>query len=363
VSGISSVIYIGAGANHSLAITNDGSVWAWGANNYGQIGIGSSVTTCATPMHIVKSAGGTLGNGVQVAGGSCHSVVLDSSGNVWTVGSSAQGQIGDGTTTTHRTAADIAGLLPASQIGAGGWSSYCIEANSSSTPFTAPGLLTSARNAEPQPAAPSTQDDSTAGASSAVAAAQSAPAAAAPDQSGQGAAASAAASSQAAAPDVGSGASVGTGAAGLATVAAIVDNLDQSATKRFQPLSGAWVTQALAGVANGAYAGGFAAAASSSGAETARARFSCSSLTAGQYDVYAWWPAMADNATHVAYDIHHAEGVTTVRVNQTERGGQWNLLGTFTFVGGSHVVDVQNSSSQPGASVCADAVKFVPAGK
>jgi hypothetical protein len=139
-----------------------------------------------------------------------------------------------------------------------------------------------------------------------------------------------------------------------------VDNLDQSATKQFQSLSGNWVTRASA---NGAYAGGFAAAASSSGAETARARFSCTTLAAGRYDVYAWWPAAAGNAMHAAYDIHHAAGVTTVRVNQAERGGQWNLLGTFKFAGGSHVVDVQNSSSQPGASVCADAVKFVPAGR
>ena len=53
LSGISSVTLIAAGANHSLAITSDGSVWAWGANNYGQIGQGTTFTTYVTPMHVV----------------------------------------------------------------------------------------------------------------------------------------------------------------------------------------------------------------------------------------------------------------------------------------------------------------------
>ena len=51
-----------------------------------------------------------------------------------------------------------------------------------------------------------------------------------------------------------------------------------------------------------------------------------------------------------------------VRVNQGQQGGRWNLLGTFDFEAGSHVVDVHNGGSAPGAVVSADAVRFVPAG-
>ena len=32
------VILIGAGAEHSLAVRTDGSVWSWGRNNKGQLG-------------------------------------------------------------------------------------------------------------------------------------------------------------------------------------------------------------------------------------------------------------------------------------------------------------------------------------
>jgi hypothetical protein len=217
--------------------------------------------------------------------------------------------------------------LPAARIGADGWTSFCVEAEADilSAPLTAPSPLMAAQSAEPPASATS---------------------AATSPQEGSSAATTAA----------GSG-------GGQAAVATVVDNLDQSATKWFQVISGSWVTHTSAEGANGAYGGSFATTASSAGAETARARFLCSSLTTGQYAVYAWWPAAADNATQVAYDIHQATGVTTVRVDQTVGGGQWNLLGTFTFVGGSCVVDVQNSSSQPGATVCANAVKFVPAGQ
>ena len=140
---------------------------------------------------------------------------------------------------------------------------------------------------------------------------------------------------------------------------AIVDNRDSTTEKRFRVLSGNWATSTL--VSN-AYAGSYANTPARSGSETARARFQCTMLAAGRYDVYVWWPVRPDGATHVAYEIHHAAGGTTARVNQSERGGQWNLLGTFDFEAGSHVVDVQNGDSKPGAFECADAVRFVTAG-
>ncbi len=47
ISGISNVESISAGLTHNVAVTSDGTVWAWGRSNYGQVGNGStaSVTT------------------------------------------------------------------------------------------------------------------------------------------------------------------------------------------------------------------------------------------------------------------------------------------------------------------------------
>jgi len=48
--------------------------------------------------------------------------------------------------------------------------------------------------------------------------------------------------------------------------------------------------------------------------------------------VYATWVADAANATNATYTVHYASGSTPVSVNQTQNGGQWQLLDTFTSI-------------------------------
>jgi len=42
---------VAAGAHHSLALTSDGKVWAWGRNYYGQLGDGTK-TNRLTPVQV-----------------------------------------------------------------------------------------------------------------------------------------------------------------------------------------------------------------------------------------------------------------------------------------------------------------------
>jgi hyaluronate lyase len=49
------------------------------------------------------------------------------------------------------------------------------------------------------------------------------------------------------------------------------------------------------------------------------------------YDVYARWVPDAANATNANYSVQYAGGTTAVPMNQTQNGGKWNLLGTFTL--------------------------------
>jgi alpha-tubulin suppressor-like RCC1 family protein len=39
VTGLTGVAQVAAGYDHSLALKSDGTVWAWGNNNHGQIGL------------------------------------------------------------------------------------------------------------------------------------------------------------------------------------------------------------------------------------------------------------------------------------------------------------------------------------
>ena len=80
----------------------------------------------------------------------------------------------------------------------------------------------------------------------------------------------------------------------------------------------------------------------------------------GTYQVYTRWTAASDRAINVPYTIVHANGSQTVTKNQTIDGGQWNLLGTYSFnegTGGS--VTVANTGTPAGKYVVADAVRFV----
>lgn len=75
------------------------------------------------------------------------------------------------------------------------------------------------------------------------------------------------------------------------------------------------------------------------------------------YTVYGWWTAASNRYTAVPYQIRDgAILLDTVMVNQRVAGGQWNLLGTYTFTGGSASVRVVTA----GAVTIADAVRFVP---
>lgn len=80
-------------AGHTLMIGNDGSVWAWGQNDYGQLGLGDN-TERLTPVKIES-----ISNITAVAVGDNHSLALDQDGNVWAWGRNHIYQLGDGSTT------------------------------------------------------------------------------------------------------------------------------------------------------------------------------------------------------------------------------------------------------------------------
>ena len=93
VSLIGGVVAIAGGGYHSMALKSDGTVWAWGANYYGQLGDGST-TNRTTPVQVSGLTGV-----VAIAGGGNHSLALKSDGTVYAWGYNNRGQLGDGTTT------------------------------------------------------------------------------------------------------------------------------------------------------------------------------------------------------------------------------------------------------------------------
>ena len=80
---------------HTLVITTNGELWAWGANSSGQLGDGT-ILSRETPVRI-----GDAANWASVSTSASHSVALTESGELWAWGANSSGQLGDGTTYTR----------------------------------------------------------------------------------------------------------------------------------------------------------------------------------------------------------------------------------------------------------------------
>ncbi|HLP56389.1 MAG TPA: T9SS type A sorting domain-containing protein [Fluviicola sp.] len=114
VPGLTGVIAVGGGDGHSIALKNDGTVWAWGFNVLGQIGQGNWSFNVATPTQVMG-----VSNILSISSGRFHNVALKSDGTVWTWGSNAYGEMGDGTTDDALSPIQLAGLSNVSEIAAG----------------------------------------------------------------------------------------------------------------------------------------------------------------------------------------------------------------------------------------------------
>ena len=100
---MSNVIAIAGGGYHTTALKSDGTVWAWGSNDYGQLGDGTN-TNIGVPIQV-----NGLSSVSKVVCGYWHSVALKSDGSVWAWGGNGYGQLGDGTTTNRTLPTHITG--------------------------------------------------------------------------------------------------------------------------------------------------------------------------------------------------------------------------------------------------------------
>ena len=89
---------VSAGGYHTVALKKDGSIWAWGGNNYGQLGLGNSGD--GTDRHGPTSVG-SANDWVAVSAGDHHTIALKADGSLWAWGDNYSGQLGLGNNTNQ----------------------------------------------------------------------------------------------------------------------------------------------------------------------------------------------------------------------------------------------------------------------
>jgi alpha-tubulin suppressor-like RCC1 family protein len=110
---------------HSIAVKTDGSLWGWGANDQGQQ-CDAPTANRLTPTHI-----GALTNWSSVAGGQSHSLVQKTDGTLWGCGLNSSGQLGNGTWNTGSTPVQVTGLSTIREPISGATHSGAVQADGS----------------------------------------------------------------------------------------------------------------------------------------------------------------------------------------------------------------------------------------
>ncbi len=121
VTGLTGVIAIAAGYSHSIALKNDGTVWAWGNNGYGQLG---DSTNNGTSIPVQAKF---LTNITAISAGNYHSMALKNDSTVWTWGSNNYGQLGLGSNSDSISAHKVPGLSKIISIDCGGSFSLALK--------------------------------------------------------------------------------------------------------------------------------------------------------------------------------------------------------------------------------------------
>jgi alpha-tubulin suppressor-like RCC1 family protein len=103
-----------AAGYHGLSTKTDNTMWTWGRNSYGQLGLGNSGTNVSSPVQV-----GALTTWSSVYAGSYSSLAIKTNGTLWSWGQNSYGRLGLGNTTDYSSPKQVGALTTWASISAG----------------------------------------------------------------------------------------------------------------------------------------------------------------------------------------------------------------------------------------------------
>jgi len=133
-----SILQLGAGTAHTVALTRGGNLYVWGSNDNGQLGLGrdSNVSFEWTPRKLTIAFGNSTRLVKDIAVGSEHCVVVTHSADLWAWGKGQHGQLGTGRARNEKEPVLISAIQPYQVLtcAAGDEHSACIARRDKSYP-------------------------------------------------------------------------------------------------------------------------------------------------------------------------------------------------------------------------------------
>jgi alpha-tubulin suppressor-like RCC1 family protein len=115
---------VSCGYFFSAAIQSPGTLWTWGRNQFGQLGISNGINLWSSPVQV-----GAINYWTQVACGNAQTVAAQSNGTLWAWGSNSYGQLGQNDGTNRSSPVQVGTASTWSQVGAGALQLIAIQNN------------------------------------------------------------------------------------------------------------------------------------------------------------------------------------------------------------------------------------------
>ncbi|MBL7815751.1 MAG: T9SS type A sorting domain-containing protein [Saprospiraceae bacterium] len=107
---------------YAMATKRNGTLWAWGANTYGQLGTGTGALNRPTQV-------GSATDWASISTGAFHTIALKTDGTLWASGFNGEGQLGDATNNQSNSHKQIGTATDWKKVFAGERQSYAIKAD------------------------------------------------------------------------------------------------------------------------------------------------------------------------------------------------------------------------------------------